>query len=97
MDISHIRILVVFLDLYVTHAQGEENIDLRLSQKHWNKSETQKAWGVFELASLSPFPKVGSPYGVLAYVLDCDIEVSKFEPQSFYYIHFRTNAPLGKA
>ena len=32
-----------------------------------------------------------SPRGVVAYVLDCDIVVSKFEQQSCYYIHFGTN------
>ena len=29
--------------------------------------------------------------GVVAKVLECDLEVSKFEPQSHYYVHFRTN------
>ena len=24
-------------------------------------------------------------------MLNCDLEVSKFEPQSCYYVHFRTN------
>ena len=32
---------------------------------------------------------------VVAKVLDCDVAVNKFELQSFYYVHFRTNI-LGK-
>ena len=32
-----------------------------------------------------------SPHGIVANVLDCDIVVSKFELQSLYYVHFRTN------
>ena len=34
---------------------------------------------------------MGVPYDVMAQVLNCDLEVSKFELQSFYYVHFRTN------
>ena len=34
----------------------------------------------------------GSPYGVVANVLDSDLVVSEFEFQSRYYIHFRTSA-----
>ena len=30
--------------------------------------------------------------GIIANVLNCDIEISEFEIQSFCYIHFRTNA-----
>ena len=37
----------------------------------------------------------GSPQGVEAKVLDCDLKVSKIELQTFYYIHFWTNS-LGK-
>ena len=33
----------------------------------------------------------GSPYEVVAKVLDCDIVVSEFELQPHYYVHFRTN------
>ena len=33
----------------------------------------------------------GGPCGVVAYVLDCDIIISKFKLQSCYYIHFQTN------
>ena len=33
-----------------------------------------------------------SPRGVVVNVLDCDIVVSKFEIQSWYYVHFQTNA-----
>ena len=33
----------------------------------------------------------GSPCGVVANVLDCDIIVSKFEQKSYYFVHFRTN------
>ena len=32
-----------------------------------------------------------SPRDVVAYVLNCDIIVSKFELQSRYFVHFRTN------
>ena len=32
-----------------------------------------------------------SPRGVVANVQDYDITVSKFELQSRYYVHFRTN------
>ena len=32
-----------------------------------------------------------SPPGSVANVLNCDIEVSKFELQLSYYVHFRTN------
>ena len=39
--------------------------------------------------------KVESPRCVVANVLDCDVVVSKFEPQSHYYVHFRT-MPLNK-
>ena len=38
----------------------------------------------------------GSTLGVVAYVLDFDIVVSKIELQSHYCIHFRTNAPKEK-
>ena len=33
----------------------------------------------------------GSPNGVVANALDCDIVVSQFELESGYYIHFRCN------
>ena len=33
----------------------------------------------------------GSPWGVVAYVLDCNIVVSEFEPQSLSYVRFRIN------
>ena len=33
-----------------------------------------------------------SPCNIVANMLDCDIVVSKFELQSHYYIHFKTNA-----
>ena len=36
-----------------------------------------------------------SPHGVMAYVRDYSFEVSEFEHQSSYYVHFRTNT-LGK-
>ena len=29
--------------------------------------------------------------GVIAKVLDCDLEESEFELQSYYYVYFRTN------
>ena len=32
----------------------------------------------------------GSPYGVVAEVMDCSFEVNEFELQSHYYLHFRT-------
>ena len=39
------------------------------------------------------FHKVfGNTYGIVANVLNCDIEVSEFELQLRYYIHFRTNS-----
>ena len=38
----------------------------------------------------------GSPCGVLANVLDCDIIVSEIELQSCYYIRFQTNT-VGKS
>ena len=34
---------------------------------------------------------VGCPCGVIVKVLDCGIIVRKFELQSGYYVHFRTN------
>ena len=37
----------------------------------------------------------GGPRGVMVKALDCGIVVSKFELQSRYYVHFRTNT-LGK-
>ena len=37
----------------------------------------------------------GSPHGVMAKVLDYGLEVSDFDLQSCYNIHFRTNT-LGK-
>ena len=30
-----------------------------------------------------------SPHGVIAKVLDCNLEGSEFELWSFYYVHFR--------
>ena len=33
----------------------------------------------------------GSSRGIVGTKLDCGVEVSKFEMQSRYYIHFRTN------
>ena len=39
--------------------------------------------------------KWGSPSGVVANVLECDIVVSEFELRSRYYVHFRTFT-LGK-
>ena len=44
---------------------------------------------------------MGSPHGVMAKVRDYDLEVSKFELQSCYYIHIQTNyiyptPPLGQ-
>ena len=36
-----------------------------------------------------------STAGVMAKVLDCSLEVSEFELQSRYYVHFRINT-LGK-
>ena len=42
------------------------------------------------------YPKMSRHHhGVVVYVLDCNIIVSKFELQSRYYIHFWTNT-LGK-
>ena len=38
--------------------------------------------------ALSPYCNRGSPCGVVANVLDCDIMVYKFELQSRYYVHF---------
>ena len=35
----------------------------------------------------------GKPRGVASKVLDCDLEISKFELQSRSYSHFWTNAP----
>ena len=32
-----------------------------------------------------------SPHGVMAKVLNCDLEVNEFELQSRYYVHFWTN------
>ena len=32
-----------------------------------------------------------SPLGVIVKALDCDLNVSEFELQSFFYVHFRTN------
>ena len=34
-----------------------------------------------------------SPRGVIDKVLDYDLEVSEFEFESFYKVHFRTNTP----
>ena len=34
---------------------------------------------------------MGSTCGEMAKVLDCGLEVSEFELQSCYYVHFRTN------
>ena len=34
---------------------------------------------------------LGIPHGVVVNMLDCDIIASKFELQSWYYIHFQTN------
>ena len=36
-----------------------------------------------------------NPLGVVANVMDCNLIVSEFELQLFYYIHYRTNT-LGK-
>ena len=33
----------------------------------------------------------GSPCGFLANVMNCDTEISEFELQSCYYVHFRSN------
>ena len=38
-----------------------------------------------------------SPHGVVVNELGCDILASEFELHSLYYVHFRTNAPWGKA
>ena len=38
---------------------------------------------------------LGSPRGVVANVLDCDIVVKDFEPSQCYYVHFRKKF-LGK-
>ena len=35
-----------------------------------------------------------SPCGVVAYVLDCNIVVRKFELQSCFHVHFRTDKYL---
>ena len=35
---------------------------------------------------------MGSFYGEMVKVPDCGLELSKFELQSRYYVHFRTNA-----
>ena len=32
-----------------------------------------------------------SPCGVVANILDCDIIVSVFDLQMYYYVHFQTN------
>ena len=37
----------------------------------------------------------GSHCGLMAKMLDCNLKVSKFELQSFYYVHFQVNT-LGK-
>ena len=37
----------------------------------------------------------GSPYGVVANVLDCNYVVSEFKLQVHYYVHFQSNI-LGK-
>ena len=37
----------------------------------------------------------GGPHGVMVKVMDCRIVVSKFVPQSCYYVHFLANT-LGK-
>ena len=37
------------------------------------------------------FSRGGSSCGVIANVMDCSLEVSEFEIQSCYYVHFRTN------
>ena len=39
--------------------------------------------------------KEESPYGIMAKVLDCSLEISEFKLQLCYYIHFLTNT-LGK-
>ena len=33
----------------------------------------------------------GSPYGVVANVLNCNIEASEFKLHSSYHVHFQTN------
>ena len=38
----------------------------------------------------------GNSRGAVARMLDCDIDVTKFEPELRYYIHFQTDT-LGKA
>ena len=38
----------------------------------------------------------GSPYGIMVNMLDCNILVSEFEPQSHFYAYFQTNT-LGKS
>ena len=40
-------------------------------------------------------PGEGSPRDIMAYMLDCDLEVRGFELQSRYYVLFQTNT-LGK-
>ena len=35
--------------------------------------------------------RMGSPRGKIANVLDCNIVVSKYEPQSCYDVHFQNN------
>ena len=68
-----------------------------------NKSaHTKKVW---KLILLSSYIRVvneyfesntfSSPRGIMAKELDCGFEVSEFELQSCYYVHFRTNT-LGK-
>ena len=56
--------------------------------------------GIFFLLFASPRWKQNekwegtSPRGAIAEMLDCDIVESEFEPQSFYYVPFRTNILL---
>ena len=44
---------------------------------------------------VSPIQSGVSPRSVVANVLDCEIVVSEFKLQSYYYVLFRTNT-LGK-
>ena len=56
-------------------------------------------WGrrlLFLLLSSVIIPRIeflglGSPCGVMANVLDCEIVVSGFELQSYHYVHFQTS------
>ena len=56
------------------------------SQWWWEEATTVQKPEVFSLSKSK-----GSPYGVMANMLDCGIIISEFELQWYNYFHFRNN------